>query len=419
MNSLIQNHYSFSELIDTITSLKPKIYLYGAGNGASSYSKIALAALKYFNIKPEAFIDDDNGRAGQSLYNIPIIKLASLDSKDANSIIFISSNYFDSINSNLINHGKNNNIYSLTELIKATPLKAFDGIMEYAEVQRRAHTHSTKLNRIQNINQKDNKLILNALDIQVTEKCTMKCIDCSNLMQYYEKPINSNEKNLNESISNVLASIDHLDDARIIGGEPFLYSELESLLAILCRSEKVLRITIYSNATFVPKDAILNALANKKIQVEITDYDSLSKNHDAMIASLKKFNISYISHKPQNWTDSAKIGKNNKTPAELANMFEKCCVNDVLTLLHGKIYHCPFSANSHNLKAIPEKEYDYIDVNNNPTISNLRESIQKFYFGRKFLTACGYCKGRDYSQPQVVPAIQTKLPLKYIPILKN
>ena len=29
---------------------------------------------------------------------------------------------------------------------------------------------------------------MRSVDIVVTEKCTMKCVDCSNLMQFFEKP---------------------------------------------------------------------------------------------------------------------------------------------------------------------------------------------------------------------------------------
>ena len=37
----------------------------------------------------------------------------------------------------------------------------------------------------------DDKLNLKTIDIQVTERCSLKCKDCSNLMQYYERPQNS------------------------------------------------------------------------------------------------------------------------------------------------------------------------------------------------------------------------------------
>jgi organic radical activating enzyme len=415
MKNIIDNTYSFLELSELLKAKRIKVYLYGAGSGVSSYSKIAFCALNYHQIKIESFIDDNEIRDGETLFNIPIISSTNIN-LDPDSIIFISSNYFDSINNNLHRLGIYSKCYSLTDLIKCTPEEAFVGVIEYFEVMRRLHAHDTKLKRIQNFCD-ESKLVLNALDIQVTEKCTMKCVDCSNLMQYYEKPENVDASILNISVLNILDSIDLLDDARIIGGEPFLYTQLPSLLKILCDSHKVKRITIYSNATFVPKENILLSLTHSKIQVEITDYNELSKNHLPLIDEFKRRSISFISHKPQNWTDSAKIIKNEKSSSELKLMFERCCVNDVLTLLHGRLYHCPFSANGYNLKAIPLDETDYIDINNSANSLNLREKLKDFYFGKIFLTACRYCLGRDYTQPQVTPAIQVKKPLHYFKIL--
>ena len=41
----------------------------------------------------------------------------------------------------------------------------------------------------------------------ITEKCSMKCKDCSNLMQYYENPINSDLNLLLKSIDKVMNSV--------------------------------------------------------------------------------------------------------------------------------------------------------------------------------------------------------------------
>ena len=246
----------------------------------------------------------------------------------------------------------------------------------------------------------------------------MKCKDCSNLMQYYEKPVNVDSRTLESNIEILLKAVDAIDDVRIIGGEPFLYNELPSLFKILTQSEKVYRITVYSNATFVPKPQILKALKNKKIEVEITDYDYLSKNHNEMIEAFNENKINYITHKPQNWTDSARIVKNDKSHSQLKEMFDRCCVNDVLSLLHGRIYHCPFSANAHNLKAIESDKLDWIDLDDCKNPNELRVHLMNFYFGRDYQAACKYCLGRDFSQPKVTPALQTKnvIPLNIVNI---
>jgi MoaA/NifB/PqqE/SkfB family radical SAM enzyme len=264
----------------------------------------------------------------------------------------------------------------------------------------------------------NNLFSINILDVQVTERCTMKCIDCSNLMQYYEKPINSDQFILESSLEKILSAVDKINELRILGGEPFLYKNLSNLLDIIKNYNNIDKIIIYTNATFVPNNEIIKSIMNdKRILVEITNYLEYSKAKDKLIDVFKELKIDFISHLPQNWTDSARIINTNRKADELTDLFEKCCVNDILTLLHGKIYHCPFSANAHNLKAIPTSDSDYILIEKNISVHELKNKLKKYYFGRKFLTACKYCLGRDYTQVQVVPAIQTKKSIN-IPVIQ-
>ena len=44
-------------------------------------------------------------------------------------------------------------------------------------------------------------------------------------------------------------------------------------------------------------------------------------------------------------------------------------------------------------------------------IEETREKLKDFYYNKKFITACSYCKGRDYADAEIDSAIQTKRPL--------
>ena len=164
--------------------------------------------------------------------------------------------------------------------------------------------------------------------------------------------------------------------------------------------------------------SFLDIKAKKEISVskkEISNYynknkKSFARNSDEIL--LKHFVL------PTN-KEAKKVKrflKSNKKGKELALMFERCCVNDVLSLLHGRIYHCPFSANAHNLEAIPIDKTDWIDLSETKNPMDLRLAISKFYFGKAFQSACKYCLGRDFEQPKVIPALQTKKPID-IPIV--
>ena len=95
--------------------------------------------------------------------------------------------------------------------------------------------------------------------------------------------------------------------------------------------------------------------------------------------------------------------------------FIDCCNSDQLSLLKGKLYRCPFSANAENLKAIPNNKEDHVDLNN-PKISkgDLKLQIKNLVYNKDYITACSFCNGRDYSVKKIKAATQTKKPLEYI-----
>ena len=95
-------------------------------------------------------------------------------------------------------------------------------------------------------------------------------------------------------------------------------------------------------------------------------------------------------------------------------MFKNCCVNDVLTLLNGKLYRCPFSANGVNLKAFASIKDDEINLSDNSIgKKELRDKIMHLSFGKKYLAACRFCNGRDYATANIPSAIQAKSKLDY------
>jgi hypothetical protein len=239
----------------------------------------------------------------------------------------------------------------------------------------------------------------------------MKCRDCSNLMQYYSAPKHSDLDLLFSAVDRIMESIDWIYEFRVLGGEPFVNKQMHKVVNRLASYETVDRIIIYTNATIVPKGENLTCLTHPKVMLDITNYGPHSVNYDRLVETLDENGIGYITKIPA-WTDSGTILYRERTESELADTFINCCVNDVLTLLNGRLYRCPFSANATNLNAIPYNSDDVIDLTDDTKRgSELRRDIERLYTGRRYLTACSYCNGRDFRTPKIVPAIQVKLPL--------
>jgi hypothetical protein len=253
------------------------------------------------------------------------------------------------------------------------------------------------------------RLTVPSVDLMITEKCSMKCRDCSNLMQYYEHPENGDLQEMYAMIDGLCAQMDELYEFRVIGGEPFMHKELHLVVEHACAIEKVQKVSIFTNATIMPREHQWAALRHPKVRLFITDYDELSRNRQKLIAELERQEIAYVSEKANGWTDCASLEKHNRTVKENEAIWNACCAKNLATLADGRLYRCPFAANAAKLKATPDYKEDYLVV-----ADTSREQVRSFLRDKTMIETCDHCNGRSYGAPVITAGIQTKVPLKYV-----
>ena len=79
---------------------------------------------------------------------------------------------------------------------------------------------------------------------------------------------------------------------------------------------------------------------------------------------------------------------------ENIEVFKQCCVKYIYTLLHGKLYRCPFIANAANLNAIPDNPANYVNLLLNK--EDIKQQIRRLVKTAKFFPGCDFCDGRVY-----------------------
>ena len=147
------------------------------------------------------------------------------------------------------------------------------------------------------------KVYISSLDATITSKCTLRCKDCSNLMQYYKNPSNYNISDLICSIEKVLTKIDKLNDLRILGGEPFVNKEIKQLISHFKSEPKINKISVYSNATILPSVDVLNCLKESGALLIFSDYGELSYKLEDWIKWCKDNGVGYVVDKIEWWQD--------------------------------------------------------------------------------------------------------------------
>lgn len=251
------------------------------------------------------------------------------------------------------------------------------------------------------------KVFLRSVDLMITEKCSLKCKDCSNLMQFYEQASDVSFAEVISDFDDLIAATDDIHEIRLIGGEPFMSRDIYRVISKITASPKVQRLVVYSNATVPLKESEVSTLSHPKIVFSLTDYGSLSKNTGRVVNFLDTHKIPYRLHRPENWTDSGVIEDFGRSEDELKTLFAECCGKNLFTISKGNLYRCPFAANAERLDAVP------YDARNGVALTADRSTIRNYLYEIDFLPACQFCKGRAYSAPEITPAVQTARPIPY------
>ncbi len=396
---------------ETIENIKKEgipVIIFGAG----IVGEVLFYACRDAGIKVECFCDNNINKTRSSMCDIEIIHTSILKKKYKEANFLISAADIKDVVDQL--HVLGYSKWHASSLL----LRDFDvsgyqfsaptDFVEFA-VGACLLCHDRYLN--------SDKLFLRSVDIVITERCSLKCRDCSNLMQYYKKPVDFDIKELMHSIDVFCTFIDEVHEFRVIGGEPFMHKEFHLIIKRLIDEPKVKKIAIYTNGTIIPKEYQMEDLKNNKVLVFITDYGMFSKKLNSLTQTLLWNNIAFYTLKVQGWTDCAKIMRHHRDVEHQKEIFKNCCAKNLATLLKGKLYRCPFCANAARLLAIPDYENDYIDIFQEPQeimdIYEMKKKIKAFLLEKAFLQVCDYCNGRSFEAPQIPPAIQINKPLEY------
>ena len=258
---------------------------------------------------------------------------------------------------------------------------------------------------------KNNSLKVDSIDLMLTEKCSLKCKDCSNLMQFYAKPIDEDFDMVISSIDKFMKTVDYVQEIRLIGGEPLMYKRVAEVAKHILQYKNFGQLKVNTNGTIIPNDEKLKVFEDKRVFFDISNYGKASRNVDRLVNKLKEKNISHVASSVSEWQDVGKIIKSNRTNELNKEIFGNCCINRGLTLLHGNLYLCPFSANATNLRAIKVVNEEILDMKTDK--EKLKNEIYNLYFNTDFLEACKSCNGRDHNVKRVEAALQAKEPVKY------
>lgn len=265
--------------LQSLDSIKSKkVYFYGLSVIAEYVKK----GTEYHNLKIEGVFDTTINKQNINVKNnfgLNIISQENLFNLKKDSIFLITCSHYFSVERHLNSLGFYN-VFDSCFLVKEHLERSNLDKEEYRAVNR---TYSALLEKKNYINKQFERFTIPSLDLILTEKCSLKCADCANLMPYFKSPKDSDLNNMLSNLDIILEHVDSITELRILGGEPFLFRKISEVLKYALLQKKIPNIVIYTNGTIVPRAETLEHLINDKIILEITDYGKLSRNFDKLI----------------------------------------------------------------------------------------------------------------------------------------
>jgi hypothetical protein len=423
MNTLKRVPYDVEGLVEHTKASDSEIYIFGADIAGKIVNRI----LKSFDVNVRGFVDNNKNKTHNPIDTVPVLhapNFLSDVSKDA--IVLIASTYI----SDIIRQIEDRGFYNWAPISNFLSYYSPDHYRSILSGELRKNHAGGEFTRdfdafvLENMKNSQvkyldpNKLYIRSVDIMITERCSLKCKDCSNLMQYYEKPQNIDTASVMNEIDLVTEVADEINELRIIGGDAFVNKDFPAIVNYAAEKNNVNKVVIYTNGTIAPDEEKIKLMSkSKKIFVFVTTYGPLSRNAEKLAASLSEHEIQFNQQPAYGWTDCGTIERFTRTPEQQQVIFKNCCAKHFTTLTDGKLFRCPFAANLHRLEAAPEYSGDYVDLAVSDK-NTLKRRMWEYLREIPYISYCDHCKGRTYGDPEIEPGVQTKQPLFYAKVAR-
>lgn len=234
-----------------------------------------------------------------------------------------------------------------------------------------------------------NKVVLPYFEIVVTTKCSLNCKDCGSIIPYYSNPYFVKLAQIEKTLGKLFECIDEVRLFGVIGGETFLYPELEKVLENLISRKQVGSIRVFTNAVVNNplEDTLIEKLIEPKVHVSISNYDLPSTY--TFCKYLRAENIDVRMGAKMEWLDRGDMKCRNRDTEQLIEQFEKCYMKTCKSLLNGKFYYCPRSGHAHDMGLVETPEDDYVDLFCES--GDITGKILHLYYAKDYLAVCNYC----------------------------
>ena len=239
------------------------------------------------------------------------------------------------------------------------------------------------------------KIVRKAAEYNLTEHCNLRCAGCSHSSELLPKKFAA-VKEFQRDLA-VLSQVLHLNELKLLGGEPLLHPDLLEFLRCARASGLAEEITLITNglllhrcdpATFELIDRLQVSLyPGVRLRVEERELESLSKRHNFEL-ELKRIDSFRVTM----------LNSRHRDATLVRQIFRQCALAhdwSCHTVHQGYYFKCspaPFLTGRLALRgeSVLNHDSDGVRIHDNP---RLREELEAYLRDEEPLEACYYCLG--------------------------
>lgn len=235
-------------------------------------------------------------------------------------------------------------------------------------------------------------LELDNISIVVTDYCNLNCKNCMRMTKHMKDLKHLLYKDIIKSMHEVSNLAGTVRAYNILGGEPFLYPDLEQIVKGIPGCDNVEMVDIVTNGKIFPSKHMLNCLKSYGVRIIISDYGFYAQDVKKLIETLESMEMIYdVYDEKQKWHPISYKENMHKTEEELVSAFQKCKKCRECFEIYGReLFPCGFFSTMFHLNMLgKECEKDFVNLEMDDEWC--KEKLEEWCNNTSYINTCNYC----------------------------
>lgn len=386
---------SNKDILESLRGSAHGIVIFGAGR----FGRTALAAARFLGLNAAAFCDNNVALHDQSIQGIPILSPKTAAERFPDAHFLIALFQLLTILPQLRDLGIAGRCLSLDLIAKA----AREGGPPIPE----ALAESLRLARYtQQSLVHENRIYLGNVSLMVSERCSLRCKECSNLVPYFKHPAEWTTDYLLETLDSFMSLVDGVDELRLMGGDAMMHADIHILAEQALRRQKINVVTVFTNAVIpLQRKSWESVAGDNRLSFSVTDYGLPNQNIATFSESVRELGLKLKVLRHESWFKLG-VGRERRADAtENRRIFESCDSIACTNIYAGRVYRCAIAPSAARQGIIPDHPDNFLTIHGREKAT--KEELWNFLFAKSAMDACAYCTGTlPNERPEVTPAEQ-------------